>query len=1059
MVLWFSAGFAWSQVAAGTPAIAQVDAETLRVGIVDSTDIRFVRLSRSQGLSQQRVTHIVQDDRGFLWFGTQYGLNRYDGYRFRVFKHDPADARSLGGVYISALFKDRDGKLWIGCDYSLDRYDPVTETFVHYRLEPWEAQHRNGAVRHISQGSDGMLWLATGNGLYRLDGRTGAVERFHHDPADPFSLGSDDVKYSGEDRAGSFWVAGGAGLDQFDRSRGRTLLRIPLREPRDLSFHEDRSGTFWILYASGNGLAMFDRRTRRLTRVSFAAHDLPGLPLTGVSSMVEDGQGTLWLGTFSDGILRFDRKKQQFVRFRNDPSNSESLSENRITTLFEDREGNIWAGFGATEPAFFATHPLPFRKLPFDSHNPNNLGETLVNVLYEDRQGILWIGTTGALNRLDRRTGRLTHLDVPGHGIASDVLALVEDRAGALWIGTSGQGLYRRDAVTGRMTVFRHAEQDPTSLSNDSVIRLFIDRAGNLWVGTLDGLNRLDPVTQRFTVYRHRESGAATAYEGIVEDARGILWLGTYGSGVLRFEPSTGRFTSVRNARSPDRLLSDDRLNSVQLDHTGAVWAATQNGLDRVDTVTGAITHYSERDGLASNAVSCVVEDVHGEIWMGTSEGISRLDARRRTFRNYTQADGLPGPDLTGWSACFRGASGEIFVGGFAGAVVFRPEEVTDAGFAPPVALTEFQLAGVPVALGSGSPLARAIDYTEQLTLAYDENDFSFEFTTLGFRSPLTNRYRYVLEGVDEDWHEVGSDRRFASYTTVPPGTYRFKVQGATSRGPWGEPGVSVMVRITPPWWGTWWFRTLLGLAAVLAALAVYWWRISAITRAFNIRIEERVGERTRIARELHDSLLQGFQGLVFRLQAVRDLLPQRAADAIVALDVAMERGDRVIAEGRETVNNLRAASLSASDLSDSLTALVDELTSEAGERSAAYRVVVEGKPRSIAPLVRDDVYRIAREGLRNATQHSKARHIEAELHYGDTALILRIRDDGVGIDRRVLDMGRRPGHWGLQGMRERAESIGGRLDVWSEHGAGTETELSIPAHIAYGSQIARKRS
>jgi len=1051
VVLLFSPSFLWAQDTERTPPRVQMDRETMHLPVVEGTDVRFARLSRSQGLSQQRVTRIVQDDRGFLWFATQYGLNRYDGYRFRVFKHDPADSRSLGGVYIFSLFKDRKGQLWIGCDYSLDRYDPVTETFVHYRLDPLLKTDLNGPVKHISQDSDGLLWLATANGIYRLDEDTGRTERFRHDPSNPFSLSSDDVKFSGQDRAGNFWIAGGEGLDQFDRARGRTVLHVPLRESRDLSFYEDRRGVFWVLYASGNGLATLDRRTQRLTRVSFALRELPGSPLTGVSSMLEDGEGTLWLGTFSDGLLRYDPHEKRFTRFRNEPSNGESLSENRITTLFEDREGNIWTGFGATEPAFFATRPLPFTKLPFDARNPQNLGEALVNVLYEDRKGILWMGTTGALNRLDRTTGGLTHLDVPGNGVASDVLSLIEDRSGTMWIGTSGQGLYRRDAMTGKLTAFRHSDTDPTSLSDDSVIRLFNDHAGNLWVGTLAGLNRYDPASQSFRVYRHRSNGAATPYEAIAEDASGMLWLGTYGSSVLRFDPSSGRFTPVRDSRAPDRLLSDDRVNTLVVDHSGILWAGTQNGLDRIDPATGAISHYSERDGLASNAVSCIVEDDAGDLWMGTSAGLSRLDAARSSFRNYSQADGLPGPDLTGWSACFRGAAGEMFVGGFAGAAVFKPSHVAEDGFAPPVALTEFRLFGSPVALRKGSPLSRTIDYTKELTLSHAENSFSLEFTALSFRSPLTNRYRYELEGVDERWREVGSDRRFASYTTLPPGKYTFRVQGATSRGLWGEPGVSVIIHVTPPWWGTWWFRTLIAVVIVLAVLGSYWWRVRQITRGFNIRIEERVSERTRIARELHDSLLQGFQGLMFRLQAARDLLPLRANDAAAALEIAMERGDRVIEEGRATVQNLRSSASSSSDLPDTLTALVEELTSEAGERSVSYRVLVEGKPRPVSPLIRDDVYRIAREALRNATQHARARHIEAELHYGELSLSLRIRDDGVGIDSRVLDVGQRPGHWGLQGMRERAESIGGRLDVWSEQGAGTETELSLPASVAYG--------
>jgi ligand-binding sensor domain-containing protein/signal transduction histidine kinase len=1036
---------------AQTVSQAQVDPEVVRLSVTEGRDLRFVRRLRSQGLSQQRVTHIVQDDRGFLWFGTQYGLNRYDGYRFRVFKNDPDDSRSLCGVNIPSLFKDRAGALWVGCDYSVDRYDPSTETFVHYPLDTSMAASTGGTVKHIGQDRAGMLWLSTANGLYRLDAATRHVTRFNHSETDPFSLSSNDVKSSGEDRSGAFWVATREGLDAFDRDRARVTLHVPLREPRDFSFYEDRSGVFWILYASGNGLAILDRNARRLTRYSFAAQELPGFPLTGVSSMLENPDGTLWVGTFSDGLLKLDREHHRFTRYRNDPTNGESLPENRITALFEDREGNIWAGFGAIEPAFFAGPPPPFAKLPFDSGNPANLGETLVNVLYEDRQGMLWIGTTGALDRLDRGSGRYARFDVPGHGIASDVLSIVEDRSGALWVGTSGQGLYRLDPATGRLRAFPHIEAGASSPSDDTVIRLLVDREGRLWVTTVDGLYRFDPATQRFTNYRRTVNDAPASYEPIAQDEHGALWLAAYGTGVLRLDPASGEFTTYSHGLGERTALSGNRLNSLHVDHTGAVWVGTQNGLDRFEPMTGILSHFSEKDGLASNAVSCILEDGRGDLWMGTSKGLSRLDARRTTFKNYAQADGLPGPDLTGWSACFRSSSGEMFFGGFAGAVAFRPEDITDSSYIPPVVLTAFQLSGATVVLGAGSPLTRSIDYTNKLRLSYRENNLSFEFSALSFRSPETNRYRYKLEGLDEGWHVAGSDQRFASYTTLPAGAYWFRVQGATGRGPWSEPGRAVSVTIEPPWWGTWWFRALVGVVTVLLVLVIYFARVRQIARQFEIRFHERVSERSRIARELHDSLLQGFQGLMFRLQAVHALLPERAAEAARALETALDRGDQAISEGRAAVQGLRASALAATDLADSLLALAEELGPRASGRSPSYHVVVEGKARPLASLAHDETYRIVREAFRNAAEHAKARRIEAELVYGEKVFSVSIRDDGVGIDHRVLEDRRRAGHWGLQAMQERAEAFGAGLEVWSEHSAGTEIRLAIPASIAYG--------
>jgi ligand-binding sensor domain-containing protein/signal transduction histidine kinase len=1039
------------------PPGAQIDPHVVQLGVTDGADLRFVRLSRSQGLSQQRVTAIVQDQRGFLWFGTQYGLNRYDGYRFRVFKNEPDDPGSVCDVQIGALFSDRDGRIWVGCAYSVDRYDPVTEKFVHYQLEQPDAAQTRVAVRHISQDREGRLWLSTGIGLYSLDPVTGSVQRFVHESTNPFSLSSSAIRSTGEDRSGAFWVASAAGLDQFDRKSARVALHVPLLGRDNYKFYEDREGTFWIFHEAGNGLAILDRRTRRLVRYSFASKDSPGLAQTGVSSMLEDRNGTLWMGTLSNGILKFDRARQRFIRYRNDPSNMESLSENRITTLFEDREGHIWTGFHATEPGFFMTGSLPFTSLPFDARNPNNLGEKMINAIHEDRHGILWMGTNGALNRFDRMSGQLTHFDVPGDGMASEILSLVEDpSADAMWIGTGGQGLYRLDTTTGRLQAFRHRGEDPASLSNNWVIRVFIDSHGRLWIGTINGLNRFDPASGTFTTYRHGAPDIPHVYRSIVEDARGALWLGADGDVVQRFDPETGRFTPVPQQRADANPHLLSRVQTLHVDHHGAVWAGTASGLYRYDAETGASTLYTERDGLPSNTVSCVFEDRFGELWMGTSEGLSRLDQSRKLFKNYSLADGLPGLDFTGWSACHRGASGEMYFGGFAGGVGFRPENVRDLDYAPPMALTDFQLSGVRVEPGPGSPLSRALGYTQAVSLSHQQNSFSIAFTSLSFRSPSTNRFRYRLEGIEDKWQEVGGDRRFANYTALRPGQYRFRVQGATSRGPWGEPGLEVDIEIRPPWWATWWFRSFLALIVLAMIIAAYMLRIRQIAQQFSLRLDERVHERTRIARELHDSLLQGFQGLMFRIQAVRTLLPERAPEAAALLETALEGGDRAIAEGRAAVHDLRSSAPIESDLSDSLATLGEELTQDRMP-PLSFQVVVEGKARTIAPLIRDDVYRIAREALRNAAQHSKGRRIEMGLHYAEGAFILRIRDDGIGIDTNVLREGQRAGHWGLQGMRERSESFGARLAIWSERGAGTEIELSVPARLAYDGAMKRR--
>ena len=1038
-----------SPMSSEVPPQVQIADATIRIGVTDANDIRFSHLSRSQGLSQSQVTRIVQDGQGFIWFATQYGLNRYDGYRFKVFKHDPDKPGSLCGVYIWALFKDREGTLWVGCNYALDRYDATKEAFNHYRIDPG-LDGLNVTIRHISQDAAGMLWLSTLNGLYRFDPRSGKTAHFHHQADDPWSLSSDAVYSSGEDRSGRFWVATAEGLDEFHPDTGRVSLHVPIQEPRGMSFYEDHTGIFWVLYSSGNGLATLDREKHRLTRYSFASIDLPNFPLTGVSAMLEDRTDTLWVGTFSNGLLKFDREHQRFIRYRNEATNPESLSEDRVTTLSEDHEGTIWVGLGATEPSFFPNAHASFTVLPFDRSNPANLGEKLVNAIYQDKEGFLWIGTTGALNRLDRRTGQYLRFTVGDGVTTSDVLSIVEDRAGTLWAGTSGQGLANLDRRSGRFKLYRHIEGDSSSISSNIVPGLFLDRDGRLWAATFDGLDEVDPAAGRFTAYRHTSKGRAAAYGSIAQDMHGALWIGDYTMGLLRFDPVAHRFRVFSKPQ-----LGDIQVNSVYVARSGTVWFGTQDGLSGLDPDSSTVSSYSEKDGLASNAVSCILEDADGNLWMGTTEGLSRLTPRTKSFKNYSPADGLPGRDLTGWSACSKTSSGEMFFGGFAGAVAFHPDAVMDTSYVPPVVLTAFDLFGIPVALGSGSPLTQAIGMTEALTLSHRQNSFSFEFSALSFPSPTTNRYRYRLDGLDTRWREAGSDQRLASYTTLPPGNYGFRVQGATIRGPWSEPGKLIQITILPPWWATWWFRAAAAAAALLALWGAYRNHLRRIAQQFEIRLDERVRERTRIARELHDSLLQGFQGLMFRFQAVRDLLPGRPLEAADELETALERGDDTITDAREAVQDLRSSSLVGSDLEQALKILSEELESS----QTSFRVEVKGHPRELAPLLRDEVYRIAREAIRNAARHAHARNIEAEVEYGESDFSLRIRDDGDGIDREVFARGKRIGHWGLQGMRERAEQVGGSLSVWSERKAGTEVELVIPAAIVYGSVGARQSS
>ena len=464
---------------------AHVEPRTITVPVVDGKGVRFTRLSTDDGLSQTRVSQIVQDDQGFMWFGSQYGLNRYDGYTFKVFKHEPGRTSSLSGVFIYSLFKDRTGTLWVGCDEFLDKFDPVTETFTHYRIDTTGAQGETVPVTNISQDHTGRLWLSTSRGLYRFDPSTGRVIRYRHDPNNPFSLSSDEIRTTGEDREGTFWVSTSEGLDAFDRDTEKVTLHVPLQNLSGTSFYEDRFGAFWIFQITGGGLAVFDRKTNTLTHYSFHEGHLSDALQTGVMTMLEDREGNLWFGTFGDGLIKFDRQERKFIRYRNDPANPDSLGQNDVATLFQDREGNIWAGLHMMAPNRFSTRPPLFEKFKHESGNPNSLSGTMVNGIYEDREGILWISSINALNRVDRKTGHYNFYQTAGPGVSPRPTAIVEDRSGFLWIGSDNHGLARFDPKTGLSRRFRHSPTGQFSLSSDYVTHLLIDQAGTAVNGTM----------------------------------------------------------------------------------------------------------------------------------------------------------------------------------------------------------------------------------------------------------------------------------------------------------------------------------------------------------------------------------------------------------------------------------------------------------------------------------------------------------------------------------------------------------------------------------------------
>ena len=1037
---------------------ADAGVQPIRLPVVEGKDIRFTQINSDQGQLEGEVNHIVQDNQEFIWFGTSDGLRRYDGYGVRAYRHNPQEANSLSGATIYALFKDRSGKLWVGSDRFLDMFDPATEKFTHFS-GPGTAGIE-GVVLDVSQDRKGMLWIASYHGLYRLDPATGRTAHYQQTPGDLSSLSSDLLKSTFEAQDGTFWVATAEGLDIFDRSTGTVTRHISLMdgvEPLRMSLFQDHAGVLWAIFSSKNGLAVVDRTANTVTQYSFGNGSGQN---TGVDSIYEDMDGNLWLGTGSSGLLKLDRDRKQFVRYLNNPRDPESLGSGMVLAVFQGRDGNIWVGTREGGVNRLDGRPSPFQTYqpqPGSSGSPN---VELSPSVFEDSRGVLWSGSQAVSNRIEGKPERFSSYPTTGgYGslIHSAVRSIAEDHSGSLWFGTYA-GLNRIDVRTRKLKAYRHNPAEPESLSDDDVPSLFVDRKGVLWAGTRDGLDAFDPVTERFRVYRASGDGL-NQYRVIAEDSHGALWLGTQFTGLQRFDPSTGHFTIYRNRPGTAGSLSNDQVNAICIDASGIIWVGTQSGLNRFDPVSQTFSVYYERDGLPNNRVTGILEDERGNLWLSTSNGLSRFDPRAKTFANYSTFDGIVRGNIYGPHAGCKGARGEMFFASSGGVIAFFPEEVVDNPYLPPVVLTDFRIFGKPVPIGGRSPLRQSITVTDSLTLSAAQNMFSLEFSVLSYVSPKQNRYRYMLEGLDTGWNETSSAHRLVTYTTLPAGDYVFRVQGSNNRGLWNEKGVALMLHILPPWWSTWWFRAMVVTTLVFSLLVAYRARLHQLARDFNVRLEARVDERTRIARELHDTLLQSFQGSLLVMQTARNLLSRRPEQAVRTLDDAINMASDAITEGRDAIQDLRLQPAVQSDLVQLLTAAGQELahSQDAKGNPAILRVTVEGERQDLDPILQDEVYRIGREVLRNAFRHAHASRIEVEIRY-DRPLRVRIRDDGRGIDRKVLEAGSRGGHWGLPGMRERAKKIGARLVIWSDLGAGTEVELTVPARIAYAKSHFRRR-
>lgn len=830
--------------------------------------LRFEHLTTEQGLSSDIVWSVLQDSSGFIWIGTLDGLNRFDGNKFKIYKHNVNDLSSLGDNSVQVLIEDGSKNLWIGSwGGGLSKFNPETENFTQYKHDLDDPQSlSNNRVQSIFEDQEGVIWVGTGNGLNRLDSETNKFSHYKNNPNDSNSLSHNNILALYEDQTGILWIGtNGGGLNRYDRVTGKfTHYQFDPADPKSLSnnrvwkIYEDRFGKLWI-GTVGGGLNQFDRESGEFTVYRHDPDNPNSLGSDNILSIVEDQDGVLWVGGQQSGLNQLNRDTGEFIHYEHDPFNPRSLSHDGTVSLYVDQLGSLWIGTNGGGINRIDRNRKP---ISLFQHNPMDVGSLSssdVRSILEDQSGYVWIGTVDGLNRHERQVdpgmtpAKFTHFKhdpTNPHSLSNNgILSIAEDQTGNLWFGTSLMGLDVYNRGTDKFTHYKNVPNDSHSLSNNIVRALFVDHSGRLWIGTFNGgLNQFDSETEQFIRYQHDpddpNSLSDNTVMSITESPIGELWIGTLG-GLNKFDENKNIFVHyIHNPNDPSSL-SHNGASTVFVDQEGVLWIGTNGGgLNRFDEQSERFIHYREIDGLPSDTVMGIMEDDQGNLWISTSHGISKFNPRLETFRNYDSYDGLQGNQFN-FNALYKSHSGELYFGGVDGLNAFYPSAIQDNPNIPPIEITDFQLGNKPVQIGAESVLKKSILEMEELVLSHQDRVISFEFAALSFTSPQKNRYRYKLEGFDETWTEVGSDRRFVTFTNLDPGEYVFYVIGSNNDGIWNEQGTSIEITITPPWWGTIWFRLSMILLLVGIVSGVFIWQLRR-RRSREKELEALVAVRTQ---------------------------------------------------------------------------------------------------------------------------------------------------------------------------------------------------------------------
>ena len=1052
----------------------------LPISLVYTKDNAYIskRLGIEDGLSQSTVHCIIQDNEGFMWFGTSNGLNKFDGYNFKIFTNNPYDSTSISDNGINSLYEDKQGNLWIGTTRGvINKFVRSTSSFIHYStqniISPIPAQENeyyeypiifsrndNNSITTIAEDNDNNLWLGTwGKGLLIFNKNTGAIRHYYFKENNPDGLNYNRIMKILIDKEGTVWIGTfGGGLNRIVKSSGliyrnnkirkenegltflhyknNPSIKNSLSDDKIVALFEDNNGNLWIgTYNGGLNELTADQKYMEPSKAEFKhliknENERNNIGNNSIMAILQDKQKCLWLGTFGDGLTRFDIKRNKFTHFEHDPMDENSLAGNDVISLCSDRSGIIWAGTHlGTGISKLEINKVKFEQIKYEPSNQNSLSDDVVWAIHQDEYKNLWIGTyRGGLNKFDIRNNKFYHYihNPSNHLSISDnhIRSIAEDKFGILWIGTYSGGLDKFDPKSGKFISYIHNPKDSYSIGANQIQDILIDSDSNVWLATFTGgLNKFkltNPKNNKieFEHFISNESDPNSLSDNRVytlfKDREGTLWIGTFGGGLNKFNKKTKSFKHYMNDPLDEHSLSDNRVLSIYEDSKGILW---------IGTYGGGLNKFDRIHNVfyrykKKNGLNCDV--VYGILEDNNKNLWMSSDNGIYRFNieseNITHFGLQDGLQSIEFSggAYFKSKEGEMFFGGINGLNYFYPDSVQNNPYIPPVVITSVKIFNKPL-----------MGEKHNISLPYSENFISFEFAALDYSNPKDNHYSYKLAGFENEWHFVDANYRIANYTNLSPGEYIFIVKGSNNDRIWNSTGVKVYITILPPFWKTWWFIIVCLFAG---SLIIYY--LSTI-RIKNLLSIERL--KTKLAADLHDNIGSGLTEISILSELAENNLNGN-------YEKHPEELKKISEKARQLIDNMSDIVWVVNPKKDSLYDLILRLKDSYSDflESINIRLRTSNLEKlediKLPMDFRQNLYLIFKEGINNCIKHSKCSSIELETNIQGNQIDIELSDDGIGLKNIYDNFGN-----GLNNMRKRAELIGGKVD-WEKNSKGGTT-------------------